>query len=117
TGANDVVTLSASQLTGLATVDLVSGAADTLNVVAGGDVSLLALAALSNIDIGNLTGTTATDSITLSGDQLNAILTGTGTIDLGGGTGDTINLTSTSSELNALGATDASIQGVEAISA
>ena len=42
---------------------------------------------------------------------------GAGTINLGAGTGDTINLTSTSADLNTLGATNASIQGVEAISA
>src|SRR4029453_9445387 len=84
---------------------------------ANGDVSQLALAALSNIDTGNLIGTSGTDSITLTGAQLNAILIGSGTINLGSGTGDTINLTSTSSDLNTLGATNASITGVEAISA
>ena len=72
---------------------------------------------MSNIDTGNLIGTSGTDSITLTGAQLDAILIGSGTINLGSGTGDTINLTSTSSDLNTLGATDASIQGVEAISA
>src|SRR4029453_9575661 len=84
---------------------------------ANGDVSQLALAALSNIDTGNLIGTSGTDSITLTGAQLDAILTGSGTINLGSGTGDTINLTSTSSDLNTLGASNSSIQGVEAISA
>ena len=72
---------------------------------------------MSNVDTGNLTGTTGTDSITLTGAQLNAILIGSGTINLGSGTGDTINLTSTSSDLNTLGASNTSIQGVEAISA
>jgi hypothetical protein len=114
---NDTVTLSALQLAGFGTVNLGSGFTDTLNVVGNGDISQLALATMSNIDTGNLTGTTGTDSITLTGAQLNAILTGSGTINLGSGTGDTINLTSTSSELNTLGATNASIQGMEAISA
>ena len=113
---NDTVTLSALQLAGLGTVNLGSGT-DTLNVVANGNISQLALAALSNIETGNLIGTTGTDSITLTGAQLDAILIGSGTINLGSGTGDTINLTSTSSDLNTLGATNASIQGVEAISA
>ena len=58
---------------------------------------------MSNVDTGNLTGTSGTDSITLTGAQLNAILIGSGTINLGSGTGDTINLTSTSSDLNTLG--------------
>ena len=116
---NDTVTLSALQLAGLGTVDLGSGSfiTDTLNVVANGDISSLTLATMSNIEIGNLIGTAGTDSITLTGAQLNAILIGSGTINLGSGTGDTINLTSTSSDLNTLGATNASIQGVEAISA
>ena len=114
--SSDTVTLSALQLAGLGTVNLVSGT-DTLNVVANGDISQLALATMSNIDTGNLTGTSGTDSITLTGAQLNAILTGSATINLGSGTGDTINLTSTSSDLNTLGASNSSIQGVEAISA
>ena len=113
---NDTVTLSALQLAGLGTVNLVSGT-DTLNVVANGNISQLGLPTVSNIDTGNLIGTAGTDSITLTGAQLDAILTGSGTINLGSGTGDTINLTSTSSDLNTLGATNASIQGVEAISA
>ena len=113
---NDTVTLSAMQLAGSGTVNLVSGT-DTLNVVAGGNISQLVLATMSNIDTGNLTGTAGTNSITLTGAQLDAILTSSGTINLGSGTGDTINLTSTSTELNTLGATNTSIQGVEAISA
>ena len=114
---SDTVTLSALQLAGFGTVNLVSGTTDTLNVVANGNISQLALATLSNIDSGNLIGTAGTDSITLTGAQLNAILIGSGTINLGSGAGDTINLTSTSSDLNTLGATNTAIQGVEAISA
>ena len=114
---SDTVTLSALQLAGLGTVDLGSGSftTDTLNVVANGDISQLALATMSNIETGNLIGTAGTDSITLTGTQLNTILTGSGIINLGSGTGDTINLTSTSTDLNTL--TNASIVGVEAISA
>ena len=41
--------------------------------------------------------------MTLTGAQLNAILIGSGTINLGAGAGDTINLTSTSTDLNTLG--------------
>ena len=72
---------------------------------------------MSNVETGNLTGTSGTDSITLTGAQLDAILIGSATINLGSGTGDTINLTSTSADLNTLGASNSSIQGVEAISA
>ncbi len=113
----DVVTMSATQLVGFTTINLGATGANTLNVVASGDISAATIPTLTNITTGNLTGTAGTDSVTLTGAQLNSILTGAGTINLGAGTGDTINLTSTSTELNTLGATNASIAGVEAISA
>ena len=109
--------MTASQWAGFTTIDLGAGASDTLNVVASGNIAALGSPAISNVEIGNLTGTSGNDSVTLSGAQLNAIIIGAGTVNLGAGTGDTINLTSTSTDLNTLGATDASIQGVEAISA
>ena len=75
-----------------------------LNVVASGDISALGTPAVSNITIGNLTGTGGTDSVTLTGAQLDAIIQGAGVgISLGAGSGDTINLTSTSIDLNTLG--------------
>ena len=116
TSGNDTVTMLASHFAGMFTaIDLVSGT-DVLNVVAAGDISAATAATLSNIDTGNLTGTSGTDTITLTGSQLDAVIIGSGTINLGAGSGDTINLTATSSDLNTLGSTDASIQGLEAIS-
>ena len=61
-------------------------------------------------------GTSGADTVILTGNQLDAIVVGAGTINLGNGI-DAIGLTSTSADLNALGVTDASIQGVETISA
>ena len=113
---NDTVTMTASQWAGFSTINLGTGT-DVLNVVASGDISALATPTLSNVETGNLTGTSGTDTVTLTGAQLDAIIIGAGTINLGTGTGDTINLTSTSADLNTLGATNDSIQGVEAISA
>ena len=52
----------------------------------------------------------------MTGAQVNAILIGTGTIDTGAGT-DTLNITSTSADLNTWGATDALISNLENISA
>jgi Ca2+-binding RTX toxin-like protein len=117
--SSDTVTMTASQWAGFAAINLGSGllTTDVLNVRASGDISALTLPTVSNVETGNLTGTSGTDTVTLSGTQLNTILIGSGTINLGAGTGDTINLTSTSTDLNTLGATDGSIQGVEAISA
>jgi len=110
---NDTVTMSAPQWAGFNTIDLGSGI-NVLNVVASGDVSAGTTPTVSNVTTGNLTGTSGNDSITLTGAQLDAIIIGGGTINLGAGT-DTINLSSTSADLNTLGATNASIQGVEAI--
>jgi VCBS repeat-containing protein len=112
---NDTVTMSATQWTGFSTINLGSGT-NVLNVVASGNISALPTPALSNVTTGSLIGTAGNDTITLTGAQLDAIIIGGGTINLGAGT-DTINLISTSADLNTLGATNASIQGVEAISA
>ena len=110
---NDTITMSATQWAGFSTINLGSGT-NVLNVVASGDISAQPTPTVSNVTTGNLTGTSGNE--TLTGAQLDAIIIGAGTINLGAGT-DTINLTSTSADLNALGATNASIQGVEAISA
>ena len=112
---NDTITMSATQWAGFSTINLGSGT-NVLNVVASGDISAGPTPTVSNVTTGNLTGTSGNDTITLTGAQLDAIIIGAGTINLGTGT-DTINLTSTSADLNTLGATNASIQGVEAISA
>ena len=114
--ASDTVTMSAAQWTGFTTIDL-GGAANTLNVVAAGDISAAPTPALLNITTGNLRGTAGNDSITLTGAQLDAILIGGGTIDLGLGATDTMNLTSTSADLNTLGASNNAIANVEVISA
>lgn len=113
--ATDTVTLSAAQWTDLQGIDLAAGN-NVLNVVASGDVSGKAAPALANIVTGNLRGTTLADSVTLTGSQLDSIILGAGNIDLGNGT-DTINITSTSVDLNVLGLANAGIAGVEAISA
>ena len=109
--------ISASQWAAFSTINLGITGTNVLNVMASGDISALGTPTVSNVTTGNLTGTGVNDSVTLTGAQLDAIIIGAGTINLGAGTGDTINLTSTSTDLNTLGATDASIQGVEAISA
>ena len=112
---NDAITMSATQWAGFSTINLGSGT-NVLNVVASGDISVQPTPTVSNVTTGNLTGTSGNDTVTLTGAQLDAIIIGAGTVNLGAGT-DTINLTSTSADLNALGATNASIQGLEAISA
>jgi VCBS repeat-containing protein len=114
--ASDTVTMSATQWSNFTTIDLV-GATNTLNVVASGDIATSPSPALANISTGNLRGTAGNDTVTLSGARLDAIIIGGGNIDLGAGAADTINLTSTSADLNTLGANNNSIAGVEVISA
>ena len=93
------VTVSAAQWAGFSTINLGAGA-DTLNVAASGNISSrLSTPTLSNVETGNLIGTAGTDSITLTGAQLDAIIIGAGTINLGAGSGDTVSLTSTSADL------------------
>ncbi len=114
---NDDVTMGASLFGGLSNIDLDTGT-DVLNVFAdNSDISADGTPAMSGIETGNLVGDGGNNSVTLTGGQLDAILQGSGTIDLGGGATDTINITSTSADLNTLGATDGSISGVEYISA
>lgn len=114
---NDMMNLTASAWAASGAIDL-GGGVNVLNVAAdGSDISAASTPTVAHVETGNLTGTGGTDSITLTGLQLDNIIIGDGTIDLGLGSGDTINLKSTSADLNTLGATDASIVGVEAISA
>ena len=82
------VTVSAAQWAGFSTINLGAGA-DTLNVAASGNISSLSTPTLSNVETGNLIGTAGTNSITLSGAQLDAIIIGAGTINLGAGSGNT----------------------------
>lgn len=114
---NDTMNLTASVWAASGPIDL-GGGVNVLNVAADGtDISSAGTPTVAHVDTGNLTGTGNDDTITLTGLQLDNIIIGNGTIDLGAGNLDTINLKSTSADLNTLGATDASIVGVEAISA
>ncbi len=109
---DDTITLTATDLTTYTSIDYGAGN-DVQNLSATGDVSGLSFASISGLDVGNLTGTAGNDSLTITGGQLNTVLAGSGTVDLGAGATDTINLLSTSSDLNSYGNVDASIQGVE----
>jgi hypothetical protein len=116
TPVNDSVTLSAAQWSAAGSVDL-GGGTNVLNVVASDDISAAGSPTVVNVTTGNLAGTGGDDSVTMTGLQLDNIIIGGGTIDLGAGNDDTINLKSTSDDLNTLGATNSSIAGVEIISA
>ncbi|MCG2645516.1 MULTISPECIES: Hint domain-containing protein [Bradyrhizobium] len=117
--SSDTVTITAQQLAALSSVNLGSGTdTDTLNINVSGavDISGGTSATLSSIDIININGTTGADTLTLTGAQLNNILSAPGTsanINLGSGT-DTLVLKSTSTQLNSLGNTN--LTGVENIS-
>jgi Ca2+-binding RTX toxin-like protein len=91
---------------------------DTVTAIFSGtvDVTALGTPVISSTEIGNLTGSTGNDDLTISGAQLDALIYGTGTIDFDTGA-DVLNITSTSANLNIFGATDGSITGLETISA
>ncbi len=114
--SNDNVTMSAQQWAAFNTINLAAGGSDVLSVNVSGAVNIsgASITTVSNTETGNLTGSAGADTLTLTGAQLNAILIGSGTVNLGGGT-DTIVLTSTSSDLNGL--SDGGLTNVEAISA
>jgi VCBS repeat-containing protein len=112
----DSVTLTDAQWARLSTINL-AGGTNSVTIRAGSDITLLGTPTVSNVAASHLVGSASNDVMTLSGNQLDVMLTGTADIAFGGGTGDTINLTSTSTRLSALGAgSDALITGLEAIS-
>ena len=114
---NDNVTYDLTTALNFANIDL-AGGTDTQNALFAGtqDVTALGTPTTTNVEIGNLIGSTGNDDLTISGGQIDALVFGTGIIDFDTGT-DVLRLTSTSTILNTLGATDASILGLGEIDA
>ncbi len=119
TGSNgdQDVTYSIQQALNFTTIDL-GGGTDTSRVNISGTVDTTALGTPIVINAENsfLTGSSVSDDLIITGAQLDALIFGTGTIDFAGGS-DILRLTSTSTDLNNLGLTDASINGLEEINA
>ena len=83
-GYDQTFTVTATEWAALTTIDMNDGT-DVLNVVASGDISSdVTLPTVTDVETGNLTGTAGDDLVTLTGAQLDAILIGSGTINLGG---------------------------------
>ncbi|MEZ5902635.1 MAG: PA14 domain-containing protein [Alphaproteobacteria bacterium] len=114
---NDDVTYTIQQALGFSTINLGAGT-DTSRVQVSGavDVTVSGTPTVSNAEHGYLTGSAGADILTITGAQLDALIFGSGTINFAGGA-DTLNITSTSADLNSLGLVNASIQGLETISA
>ncbi len=115
---NDFVTIGAGQITSFTSVNLAAGGADilTTDVTGVNDISVATLATITNTETGNVVGSTGNDTLTITGAQLDQLLIGAGVMNFDTGT-DVLNLTSTSADLNILGATDGSITGLEEIDA
>ena len=111
------ITYTIQQALAFTTIDL-AGGTDTSRVNINGnvDATVLGTPTVTNVENGFLTGTAGNDTLTITGAQLDSLVFGGGTIDFSGGT-DVINLTSTSANLNTLGATDGSINGLEEVDA
>ena len=73
---NDTVTMTATQRAGFTTIDL-GGGTDMLTSWRAADISALGTPTMTDVETGNLTGTSGTDTMTLTGAQLDAILIGT----------------------------------------
>lgn len=114
---DDDVTYSIEQALAFSTIDLGSGTDNSrVNITGTVDVTALGTPTVSNAENGFLTGSTGNDDLTILSTQLDALIYGTGIIDFAGGT-DVINIDATSTDLNTLGLTDASILGLEEINA
>jgi Ca2+-binding RTX toxin-like protein len=101
--SSHLVTLTATQFAGFTSIDLGSAAGNVLTITVNGsvDFSTTGIPTLSNISAISITGDLAADTITLTGAQLDALLSSTNnSIDLVGGSGNTIALTSTSTNFN-----------------
>lgn len=114
TGTDDTMILSATQWNGHAPIDM-GGGNDTLIVTEHADSinGQPKIPTVTNVEHGYLVGTAGTDWGTYTGAELDGILIGADAhIDLGAGF-DSIATETTSVDLNALGANDAAIKGVE----
>ena len=117
-GDDDVI-YSIEQALDFDDIDLGGGVDNTrVNIFGTLDVTGLGTPAvnLATTENGFLTGSTGDDDLTITGAQLDALIFGGGIIDFGSGD-DVLNLTSTSTNLNSLGATDTLIEGLETIDA
>ncbi|MDK2759777.1 MAG: DUF5801 domain-containing protein [Sphingopyxis sp.] len=114
-GGNDIVTMSMQQLRDFTTVNL-GGGTDVLNIRVSGNEGITGatLATITNVETINFIGSVAADTFTLTGEQLDDLLSSGSTIDLGGGA-DTLSLTSTSVDLNSRN--DSGLASVETVSA
>ncbi len=115
TDDDDIVTMTAAQWASFDVIDLGRGT-DVLNVVVEGTINISALVAPSivNVETGILSSTIYVN-VTLTGEQLDAIIIGAGKIDFRRVDQNTINLKSTSADLNTLA--NGSITGVVRIDA
>ena len=116
---DDDVTIEIGVLGQFTTVNLAGGGNDTIRTQIDGayDAVTNGVPTVTNAENGFLIGSAGNDTLTATGAQLDALVYGAGTIDFAGGGTDILNLTSTSVNLNTLGATDGSIVGLEEINA
>lgn len=105
---DDTITLASTQWANFTTIDTDIGT-DTINVLASGDISGSGTPTVNNAEDGFLVGTGGNDTTVMTGSQLDAIIFGNGTINLGGGASDSLGITTTSSTLNTFGANDDSL--------
>jgi Ca2+-binding RTX toxin-like protein len=111
----ETITLMASAFMGLNSIDL-GGGTDVVNILGSGNISTSSMPTIAGVETINIVGMAGDDSFALTGSQIDQLIMGGGTINFGDGS-DTLRLLSTSSTLNALGASDGGIVGLENITA
>jgi len=114
---NDDVTYTFEQALSFSSINL-GGGTDNSRVQVNGtlDATGLGTPTATNSENGFIVGSSDNDMLTITGAQIDSLIFGSGNINFNTGT-DTLNITSTSIDLNTLGSSDTGIQGLEIISA
>ncbi len=117
--ADQDITLSLNQIGQFTTVDLGGGGNDTIRTQFEGDYDAIVegVPTVTNAENGFLLGSANVDTLTAGEIELSNLVYGTGTIDFGGDTEDTLVLTENSATLNFLSTIDGSLLGLENIDA
>ncbi|MEM9469141.1 MAG: type I secretion C-terminal target domain-containing protein [Pseudomonadota bacterium] len=114
---DDIVTLGITQFYSFDTINY-GGGIDLQNIFISGthDVTALSTPVVSGLEAAAISFSTGADDLTITGAQLDAFTTGLTTLDASGGT-DVLRITSTSSNLNNYGSSNANLVNLETIDA
>ena len=114
---NDDVTLSVAQYFDFDNIDYGAGTdSQTIDVSGVNDVTAETTPTVTNLESSTLLFSAGVDDLTITGEQLDSLTTGTTSLDALGGA-DVLRITTTSNNLNTFGSVDADLEGLETIDA